>query len=196
MDNNRINKHLCNNTSRSFDRGYQGRMMGEGEAIENILRREEQGYDCEGNMINKKPECDKNKYCNMCDHRCENDHGGEVYIANVGRMAYRNNSYRESIWTGEYLQTTLMSICRGGDIGLEIHEDTDQYIRVEYGSAIALTGHHANCLCNKYKLCQGDAIYIPAGTWHNIVNAGRCDLKLSSTYAPSHHPKCTVQKYK
>ncbi len=186
MDNNRINKHLYNNTSRAVERSSQGRATDEGKVIENILRGDGQKYDCMGNMMGTAPECDKNK-CNICDHKCENEQIGEVYITNIGRMAYRNNSYRESIWSGRHLQTTLMSICRGGEIGLEMHEDTDQYIRVEHGSAVAFTGAHENCLSHKYKLCQGDVIYIPAGTWHNIINAGRCDLKLSSTYAPPYH---------
>jgi mannose-6-phosphate isomerase-like protein (cupin superfamily) len=89
-----------------------------------------------------------------------------------------------------------MSIPCGEDIGVEIHCDTDQYIRVEQGMAIAFTGNSADNLCHKRKLNTGDAIFIPAGTWHNIVNASRRTLKLSSVYAPPHHPKCTVDKVK
>ena len=100
------------------------------------------------------------------------------------------------MWTGKYLQTTLMSIERGKDIGTELHSDTDQYIRVEHGMAMALVGNSEQDLDLKYRLSVGDAIYIPAGKWHNIINIGRCVLKLSSVYAPPHHPKCTVEKYK
>ena len=111
-----------------------------------------------------------------------------------GKTAYKNKNFRESVWTGEYLQMTLMSIPCSQDIGVEIHEDTDQYIRVEYGCAVVMTGCGRNCLNNNKKLYAGDTVFIPAGTWHNIINVGRCDLKLSSVYAPPHHPKCTVQR--
>ena len=186
MDHN-IHNHICNNTTRRMERDRQGRIDSERALLNRLYQEEDQGLDCEGN---RKP------ICKGCTLKCKNEHGGEVYFANVGKMAYRNQSYRESIWTGDCLQMTLMSIPCGEDVGEEIHNDTDQYIRVEYGSAIAMTGDNANCLNNKYRMRAGDAIFIPAGTWHNIVNAGRCALKLSSVYAPPHHPRCTVEKYK
>ena len=187
MDNNAIDRHICNNTYRNMEREGQYRMMNEGREIQNNARREENHCTYE-----------ENKYytCHHCEMRCKNEHGGEVYVTNIGKDAYRNRNYRESIWTGKYLQATLMSIPCGDDIGVEMHEDTDQYIRVEYGSAMALTGTCEHHLCNRQRLCQGDVIFIPAGTWHNIVNTGRCALKLSSIYGPPHHPRCTVQKNK
>ena len=138
----------------------------------------------------------ENNICNSCENKCKNEHGKEVYSANIGRIACKNQNFRESVWTGKYLQMTLMSISCGEDIGVEVHCDTDQYIRVEQGMAIALTGNSANNLCNRHKLNTGDAIFIPAGTWHNIINASRRTLKLSSVYAPPHHPKCTIEKNK
>ena len=91
---------------------------------------------------------------------------------------------------------TLMSIARFDNIGVEMHDDTDQYIRVESGSALLKTGESSDCLNNEKKLLKGDAVFVPAGTWHDIVNIGRCELKLSSVYAPPHHPKCTEQRFK
>ncbi len=211
MENNSINNHIHNNTCRDMERNMQGRMNNERDMTERLLRREENGYSCQGNEIhhtdrvncrsmeNHYPSYHPNhemNYCHTCKHGCENEHGGEVYVLNVERMANKNEYFRESVWTGEYLQMTLMSIPRGCDIGVEIHEDTDQYIRVEHGNALAITGHSEHCLHKKNKLCAGDAIFIPAGTWHNIVNTGRCDLKLSSVYAPPHHSRCTVEPYK
>lgn len=134
-------------------------------------------------------------YCDRCDGRCENEHGGEVYVFNVEKTAYKNRNFRESIWTGKYMQLTVMSIPRSHNIGVELHEDTDQYIRIERGNALVLTGEDQKCLYNKKKLCRGDAVFIPAGVWHDIVNIGKCNLKISSVYAPPHHPKCTVEKY-
>ena len=193
MDNNLINNHICNNHNKRMERNYQTRMENE------IMPRKEDNYDCEGNVLHNHTENyadNGNAFCNRCENRCKNEHGGEVYVFNVEKAAYKNKNFRESVWTGRELQMTLMSISRGQDIGVEIHKDTDQYIRVEHGIAILMTGHEQNCLEDKKKLCAGDAVFIPAGTWHNIVNVGRCDLKLSSVYAPPHHPKCTVEKYK
>lgn len=193
MDNNHLNNHICNNNHRRMDRNYNGRIENE------LTPRREDNYDCEGNQLHNHLEYYHNNdfsHCNRCDNKCKNEHGGEVYSLDVGKMAKKTHNFRESVWTGRYLQMTLMSIPCGQDIGVEIHEDTDQYIRVEHGYALAVTGCDCNHLNNKKRLCAGDAIFIPAGTWHNIVNIGKCDLKLSSVYAPPHHPKCTVQKNK
>lgn len=193
MENNHINNHICNNNHRRMERNYHGRLDGE------IMPRREENLDCQGNQLYNHLEYYENhdnSYCDMCNRRCRNEHGGEVYSFNVEKSAYKNDNFRESIWTGEHLQMTLMSIPCSHDIGIEIHHDTDQYIRVEHGYAYVLTGYDPKCLKNKKKLYQGDAIFIPAGTWHNVVNAGRCDLKLSSVYAPPHHPRCTVEKHR
>lgn len=127
----------------------------------------------------------------------ENNFGGaEIFVVNMPRATERNGNFREAIWTGKYLQGTIMSIGRGEDIGVELHSDTDQYIRIERGDAIALVGEKQDALNRRYELHRGDAIYIPAGVWHNIINAGRCALKISSTYAPPHHPKGAVESTK
>lgn len=193
MDNNHINNHICNNNHRRMERNYTERLDGE------IIPRREENFDCEGNKLYDHLEYYENNeisYCDKCKNKCKNEHGGEVYILNVSKSAYKNESFRESVWTGNYLQMTLMSIPCSCDVGVEIHNDTDQYIRVEYGYACLLTGCDPKHLDNKKKLCQGDAVFVPAGTWHNIVNVGRGELKLSSVYAPPHHPKCTVEKFR
>lgn len=178
MDKN-YNNHITNNTCRAHDRGIQGRIENENVNLEHPI----------------KDDCNKH-ICNSCEIKCKNEHGGEVYCANIGNISVKNNNFRESVWTGRYLQMTLMSIPCGQDIGVEIHSDTDQYIRIENGSAIVLTGNSRETLCQKCRLNTGDAIFVPAGTWHNIVNIGRRNLKLSSIYAPPHHPRCTVEKIK
>ncbi|MCI6733313.1 MAG: cupin domain-containing protein [Lachnospiraceae bacterium] len=91
---------------------------------------------------------------------------------------------------------TLMCILPGGDIGLEIHEDTDQYIRIEMGRALVRMGTCKNQMDFQQNLFRGDGIFIPAGTWHNIINTGRNSLKVSSIYAPPHHPYGTVHRTK
>lgn len=181
MDNNNISNHICNNNHKRMERNYNLRVANEG-----MPRKEENTND---DRLNTHKD-----YCDLCVDRCKNEHGGEVYGLNVEKSAFRNRNFRESVWTGKYLQMTLMNILRGNDIGVERHEDTDQYIRVEHGNAIVITGSTEQCLDNKIRLGKGDAVLIPAGTWHNVINVGRCDLKLSSVYAPPHHPKCTVER--
>lgn len=124
------------------------------------------------------------------------DHGGNPYIANIEQITVQNQNFRTAIWTGDDLQMTLMCIPSCGEIGLEIHEDTDQYIRVEQGKAVVKLGKCKERLDMQRDMCKGEAVFIPAGTWHNIINAGRCSLKLSSIYAPPHHRKGTIHHTK
>jgi mannose-6-phosphate isomerase-like protein (cupin superfamily) len=111
-------------------------------------------------------------------------------------MAVRNQNFRTAIWTGEYLQMTLMCIPPCCDIGQEIHKDTDQFIRIEQGNAIVKMGTCKNQLNFQKNMYQGDAVFIPAGMWHNIVNNGRTPLKVSSIYAPPNHQKGTIHRTK
>lgn len=98
----------------------------------------------------------------------------------------KKTNFRTAIWTGHYAQMTLMCIPVCSDIGLEIHPDTDQIIRIEQGMALVKMGHHKNELNFQFEVCDSDIIFVPAGTWHNVVNVGRMPLKVSSVYAPSH----------
>lgn len=120
------------------------------------------------------------------------DHGPAPFATNIVRAASKNQSFRTAFWTGEHLQMTLMELGPCGEIGAERHPDTDQYIRVEAGRALVCAGHSAEHLEDSCCLCPGDAVFVPAGTWHNIKNVGKGRLKLSSIYAPPHHPRGTV----
>ena len=124
------------------------------------------------------------------------DNGGKPVVLNIDRLTKQNSNYRTALWTGNYLQVTLMSIPVRGEVGLEKHPDTDQFIRVERGRALVMMGESKSNLNRRSRADQNDAILIPAGTWHNIVNAGNTPLKLYSIYAPPHHPFGTVQKTK
>lgn len=81
-------------------------------------------------------------------------------------------------------------------IKVEIHPKTDQFIRVEQGKAVSVMGKRKDCLDFRQDMCKGDAVFIPAGTWHNIINIGRTPLKLSVMYAPPNHLKGTVHRTK
>ena len=125
-----------------------------------------------------------------------NEHGPSPYIANVGQYAMANSFYRTVFWTGCHMQMTLMSIPICSDIGVEVHEDTDQIIRIEQGRAQLILGECEDQMNYQRELRIGDTVFVPAGIWHNVINVGRIQLKLSSIYAPPHHPAGLVMLVK
>ncbi|GED17521.1 cupin domain-containing protein [Aneurinibacillus migulanus] len=124
------------------------------------------------------------------------DYGAKPFVVNIDQATKQNNTYRTSLWTGENLQVTLMSINVGEDIGLEVHPTTDQFIRIEEGQGLVQIGD------SKYKLDFQEmayddfAIMIPAGKWHNVTNTGNKPLKIYVIYAPPEHPYGTVHETK
>ena len=124
------------------------------------------------------------------------DYGPCPYVVNIEEATKQNDYYRIALWTGEYLQLTLMSINPGDDIGLEIHEDHDQFIRIEDGHGIVMMGDSKDKLDFKAEVYDDDAIFIPAGKWHNLINTGHTPLKLYSIYAPPEHPRGTIHRTK
>lgn len=122
----------------------------------------------------------------------QTDYGPSPYIANIERAAQQNPNFRTAVWTGCHLQMTVMCIPPCGEVGLEIHENTDQLIRVEQGIAVVKIGKCVNQPDFQQNMCKGDIVFIPAGTWHNVINIGRNALKISSVYAPPNHPRGTV----
>lgn len=122
------------------------------------------------------------------------DHGKQPYVTNIETLTKGNETFRTAIWTGEHLQMTLMSIEVGGDIGLEVHPDNDQFLRVEAGEAEVVMGPSRDNLEQKFKAEDDFGIFIPAGTWHNIINTGNEPLKLYSLYGPSHHEHGTIHQ--
>lgn len=119
------------------------------------------------------------------------DNGPDPYVVNIEKVTKENENYRTTLWTGDHLQMTLMSIQPGGDIGLEVHEDTDQFLRIEDGSAIVYMGPTKDEL-KSWQASTDDGVFVPAGTWHNLTCDGDKTLKVYSIYAPSHHPHGTI----
>ncbi|MEJ6951568.1 cupin domain-containing protein [Halanaerobiaceae bacterium ANBcell28] len=122
------------------------------------------------------------------------DFGPRPFVINIERATVQNDFYRIALWTGEYLQLTLMSINPGDDIGLEVHRDHDQFIRIEQGRGMVVMGDRRDQLDFRSRVYDDDAIFIPAGQWHNVINTGRVPLKLYSIYAPPEHPRGTVHE--
>ena len=124
------------------------------------------------------------------------DLGAKPTIINIQNESLSNQNFRTALWTGEYLQVTVMSIPVGGEIGLELHDDLDQFIKIESGCANVYMGSSKQCLKFVGKVNSNYAIIVPAGTWHNIINACSCPLKVYSVYAPTKHPFGTIHKTK
>lgn len=134
--------------------------------------------------------------CNTSEHPEIRDYGREPFAFNIHHAATKNQTFRTTLWTGNHLQLTLMSIPVKIDIGVEMHPDVDQFVRVESGRAKVYFGNSRNSLREAEVVNENYAILIPAGTWHNIVNIGNCPLKVYSLYAPPQHPFGTVHKTK
>jgi mannose-6-phosphate isomerase-like protein (cupin superfamily) len=116
-----------------------------------------------------------------------------IYHGDLNKMTLDNNNYRKVISTTNHQQLVLMSLKPKEEIGMEIHKKVDQFIRIEKGTALAIIGKENP---KKYKLKKEFFITIPAGTYHNIINIGRSDLKLYSIYSPPNHRSGTIHKTK
>ena len=108
----------------------------------------------------------------------------------------RNRNFRSALWTGQHLQVTLMSIEPGQSIGLEVHPMTDQFLHIQQGRGLVEMGSSRESLSFRRCAVAGDAVLVPAGTWHNLTNTGRIPLKLFSIYAPPAHPAGTIHRTK
>lgn len=140
------------------------------------------------------PEPDYEDYYYPClDLR---DYGPNPFVININEAAIQNTNYRLALWTGTHLQLTLMSLNPRGDIGLEVHHDVDQFLRIEQGQGLILMGDGPNNLYFQERVFDDDIIIIPAGKWHNLINIGCIPLKLYSIYAPPNHPWGTVHRTK
>lgn len=124
------------------------------------------------------------------------DYGPDPFVINIEKATLENNTFRTALWTGKYLQLTLMSIEVNDDIGLEMHEDVDQFIRIEEGEGFVMMGDTKDDLTFKRRVSDDYVILIPAGKWHNLINVGYKPLKLYSIYAPPEHPHGTVHRTK
>ena len=109
------------------------------------------------------------------------------FIGNIEDRTEENRDYRRVLYTGPHMQLVLMALQPGEEIGEEVHEDRDQFFRVEKGKGeVWIDGR-------KTKVESDIAIVVPAGARHNIRNTGEQPLKLYTLYAPPQHADGTVQ---
>jgi Mannose-6-phosphate isomerase len=120
------------------------------------------------------------------------DYGPNPFVVNIEEASKQNNNFRTALWTGDHLQVTLMSIGVGEDIGLELHPNLDQFIRIEEGQGLVMMGDRRDKLDFQEMVYDDFAFVIPAGKWHNLINTGNRPIKLYSIYAPPQHPRGTV----
>lgn len=104
------------------------------------------------------------------------------YVANIEELTRQNEKFREVVYTAGHSQLTLMSLEPGEDIGLEVHDDVDQFLRIEQGEGRAILAGEET------KIGDGSAVVVPAGVEHNIVNDSDTEkMKLYTIYSPAHH---------
>ena len=113
------------------------------------------------------------------------------YIENIEQKTLANSNFREVVYTGQHAQLVLMSLEPNEDIGMEVHEIVDQFLRIEKGQGkVILNGE-------EHEIKAGDAIVVPAGAEHNVINtSSENQLKLYTVYSPPHHKDGTVHKTK
>jgi mannose-6-phosphate isomerase-like protein (cupin superfamily) len=113
------------------------------------------------------------------------------YVTNIEEKTLENDRFREVLFTAPGIQLVLMTIGVGEEIGLETHDDVDQFIRVESGEGKAVLDG------KDHALEDGSAVVIPRGTRHNVINVSKSEpLKLYSIYTPPEHPDGTVHETK
>ncbi|NTW13684.1 MAG: cupin domain-containing protein [Candidatus Moranbacteria bacterium] len=113
------------------------------------------------------------------------------FLGNIEKKTLENANYREVLYTGPMMQLVVMSVPVSEEIGEEIHADHDQFIRCVAGQGKALLDG------TLYDITNGDAIVVPAGTRHNVINASTTDaLKFYTIYAPPEHKPDTIHPRK
>ncbi|MDD5147326.1 MAG: cupin domain-containing protein [Candidatus Daviesbacteria bacterium] len=113
------------------------------------------------------------------------------YIINIEEKTLQNDYFREVLFTAPHSQLVVMSLLPGEEIGMEVHETVDQFLRIEEGEGKAILDGE------EHPISDGFAVVVPAGTQHNIVNTSADKkLKLYTIYSPAEHRDKTVHKTK
>ncbi len=113
------------------------------------------------------------------------------YKDNIERLTIENESFRKVLYTGEKSQLVLMSLLPKEEIGSEVHEDNDQFFRFEKGRGKVIINEA------EYEVSDGDAVIVPRGARHNVLNTSESEsLKLYTIYSPAHHKDGIIRSTK
>ncbi|MFW6219664.1 MAG: cupin domain-containing protein [bacterium] len=111
----------------------------------------------------------------------EQENNPKGFVTDIEKETVENNNFRKVLYTAKNIQLVLMSLKQDEDIGEEVHEDVDQFFRIEQGKARVIIGD------SEHELEDDFSFIIPAGVNHNVINIGNNDLKLYTIYTPPHH---------
>lgn len=113
------------------------------------------------------------------------------YSINIEEKTLASDNFREVLYTTKRSQLVIMTLQAGEEIGMEHHDDHDQFIRVEEGEGVAILDGE------RHALKDGVAVVIPAGTEHNVINTSSTSaMRLYTLYSPPEHPDGTIHKTK
>lgn len=113
----------------------------------------------------------------------------QIFHTNIEDDTLNNSFFRKVLFTGKYCQLVVMSLKPGEEIGMEVHDNVDQFFRFEKGLGKVI----ADGVETMVK--EDDVVIIEAGTQHNIVNVSEeDDLKIYTIYSPPNHPPQTIHK--
>jgi len=114
------------------------------------------------------------------------------YVGAIEKLTLGNTNFRQVLFTAQHAQLVLMCLLPGEDIGDEVHANVDQFFRIEQGEGKFVFNEKVERAVH-----DGDAVIVPAGTFHNVVNTSKtATLKLYTIYSPPNHPDGTVHKTK
>lgn len=114
------------------------------------------------------------------------------YVGSIEKATLKNKYFRQVLFTGKHSQLVVMCLQPKQDIGKEVHSNVDQFFRIEEGKAKFVFNDKQEHLVG-----DGDAVVVPAGTYHNVINTSPTKaLKLYTVYSPPNHPDGTVHKTK
>ncbi|OIO49210.1 MAG: cupin [Parcubacteria group bacterium CG1_02_41_12] len=109
------------------------------------------------------------------------------FYSNIEKDTLANTDFRRVLYTGKHSQLVLMCLKPREEIGVEVHSDIDQFFRVEEGQGQVIIDE------NEYSVKDGDAVVVPSGSNHNVINTSDTeDLKLYTIYSPAEHKDGTV----
>jgi mannose-6-phosphate isomerase-like protein (cupin superfamily) len=112
------------------------------------------------------------------------------FIADIESLTEENTDFRRVLYTGKKMQLVLMALQPGEEVGEEVHEDRDQFFRIEEGEGeVVIDGKRTS-------VEENHAIIVPAGARHNVINTGDAPLLLYTLYAPPEHRDGLIQKTK